>query len=128
MQCFKENRIFSDASSECKCLESCDIDLFLTALHAASFGHSNCILHIPSGFLVPQVIDLPDQDLATISIPVDDSCAGGCEVLIHINIPRQNRDVANPLAIPTSIYNDPAMPHTVTLRDTFTVEQVGCKV
>ena len=74
------------------------------------------------------MIDLPDQDLATIPIPVDDLCSGGCQVRVHINIPRQTKDVANPLAIPTSIYNDPAMPHTVTLRDTFTVEQMGCKI
>lgn len=74
---------------------------------------------------VLQIVDLPDETLATISVPVGDICIAGCRVLVHINIPRQEKDVTNPLNIPTSIFNDPAMPHTVSLDGMIPVEQVG---
>lgn len=72
-----------------------------------------------------QVVDLPDEALATITVPVDNLCVSGCQVFVHINIPRQEKDVANPFEIPTSVFNDPAMPRTVWLEAQITVEQVG---
>ena len=71
-----------------------------------------------------QVVELPDQELAMISVPIGDICIAGCQVVFHMNIPRQEGDVANPLGIPTSIYNDPAMPRTLTLKSKISGEQV----
>ncbi|CAD7704742.1 unnamed protein product [Ostreobium quekettii] len=70
-----------------------------------------------------KVIPLPDKQLASISVPVDETCAAGCSALVHINVPRQEEVDVNPHGIPSTIYYDPAMPRTVTLQEEIRVGQ-----
>ncbi|CAD7696314.1 unnamed protein product, partial [Ostreobium quekettii] len=70
-----------------------------------------------------KVVELPDDQLANFNITIEDTCAAGCSLLVHVNVPRQAEGEANALGVPTTPFFDPAMPQTMTLREDIDVRQ-----